>query len=330
MGGRRVVPLTQSSIIADLMRSKRRVGAALSAVQMPTPYRQDFTVAATPATDYTLDFLPIEDSVILTLNKFDELEGVDFTIDYATGVVTMADTLLQNDVINVHYWTTGELIAQTLPADTGTLLSDDFSGASGTLNGVSPDIGNAWSVIDGGISLNGSGAVHPTSFGPKDNGAYAAAVSDCGVADVVITGVIGGWGAGTNSRICLVFRGISVDEWMALEIPNYPGGDTSSTTTLIRNTYTTGVYGDWSTGNFGVVPWANGDTVTLTVVGTVADLSRNGSSVGSVDFTDFLNGVNDSHGKPGFATGTLHGVGFHANISHDTDATWASIEVDSA
>ncbi|HWU21564.1 MAG TPA: hypothetical protein VN088_08565, partial [Nocardioides sp.] len=94
MGGRRITPLTETGIVAELLRSRRGTGAALSAVQVPNPAKDTFTVAATPATTYTLTYLPLEQSVNLSLNGIELLEGTDYTLDYATAIATISADLV--------------------------------------------------------------------------------------------------------------------------------------------------------------------------------------------------------------------------------------------
>src|SRR3954469_2973128 len=93
----RVTGLSESQIIADLRNDRRRQGAATTSLQMPQPAKDTFTVATTPATTYTLNAIPYQgsggSSLNFSLNGVELIEGVDYTVDYTTAVVTVTATL---------------------------------------------------------------------------------------------------------------------------------------------------------------------------------------------------------------------------------------------
>lgn len=118
-------------IIAELSRKLNRLSLSISAQQALIPFKQPFTVAATPAADYQLTYLPYRDSdsssVQVKLNGLGLVEGTDYTVDYDTGIVTVSDDLVEDDVLTVDYWTTGELIAGSLPAEVDIDLNIPFA-----------------------------------------------------------------------------------------------------------------------------------------------------------------------------------------------------------
>lgn len=130
MGGRRILPLTQSGIIAELLRNRRGMGAALAAAEVPVPFTETLTVASNGQTAFTLSYLPIDDvdfsSVRVFLREQRLVEGTDYTVDYDTGALTLTGTRrtayatpAPADEVTVDYWTNGERIAQVLPPDAG-------------------------------------------------------------------------------------------------------------------------------------------------------------------------------------------------------------------
>lgn len=148
----RVEPLTLSLIVAELMKRQRGLGAAFSSSQSVVPRDESFTVTANGQTTCALAALPIEGSVHVSARR-PLVEGEDFTVDYDTGVVTLSVTVLATpapaDIVDVHYLTTGELVAQTLSpeVDPTVLFAWNFDTAPTT---------PAWTVANGTYYGTGS------------------------------------------------------------------------------------------------------------------------------------------------------------------------------
>ena len=150
----RITELSETQIIADLLRDHRRQAAAQTLVQMPQPAKDSFTVASTPATTYQLNAIPYQgsggSSLNLSLNGVELVEGVDYTCDYTTAIVTVSATLKGTptpaDVLTADYWTTGDLIAATGPLLTGAIF-DNFNRADQAPPGTTSDGNATWSDV---------------------------------------------------------------------------------------------------------------------------------------------------------------------------------------
>lgn len=106
-------------LLDEVKRLRSRAG-----VQFPVGKYDVFIVAATPAATYTLTTLPYWLAVLANNGVVME-EGLHYTVDNSTGVITVDTSYLASgDVLVARYLTTGELVAKTLAADTGNLLTE--------------------------------------------------------------------------------------------------------------------------------------------------------------------------------------------------------------
>jgi len=99
----------------------------------PIPHKDTFTVAASPSTTYTLTYPPLADSLNLSVNGLELEEGVDYTVNTVTDVVTISETLKTDDLITADYWTTGALIASAPINDTFDRTTGAFTSTNDTV-----------------------------------------------------------------------------------------------------------------------------------------------------------------------------------------------------
>lgn len=113
----RVVVDDDEQIIADLMREVRRLSSRHTTTSV-RGWHDEFTAAATPATDYPLTYLPDDGTCELALNGEVLKEGTDYTCDYDTGLVAVTATQVAGDHLTFRYLITDYLVAASLPEDT--------------------------------------------------------------------------------------------------------------------------------------------------------------------------------------------------------------------
>lgn len=165
----RITGLSETQIIADLLREQRRQRTTIIS-QMPQPAKDTFTVASTPATTYQLNAIPYQgsggSSLNLSLNGVELVEGVDYTCDYTTAIVTVTATLKGTptpaDVLTADYWTTGDLIAATGPVDTGAGAPTSMSHSSGSGNSTSPSSSMPGTFAAGDLLIAALSTAGPT------------------------------------------------------------------------------------------------------------------------------------------------------------------------
>lgn len=124
----RVVVDDDEQIIADLLRAHRRHRAAAiaqSPIWLPSNgYDPDvFTLTGSGDDTHTLTYLPLGLNNV-TLNGLNLSYGTDFTVDWDTGTITLLAALATDDVLEVWYVTTGELVAATMPPETDGVAFD--------------------------------------------------------------------------------------------------------------------------------------------------------------------------------------------------------------
>lgn len=123
----RVYPDTLTGVVADLLDRSGNHGVV--ATELPvTPIwkHQDFLVSSTPATIYTVTYLPIDGSLMLALQTSGTgglllIEGTHYTVDYATGDITVSATLAGGNHLIARYETLGALSSSVY------LARDDFN-----------------------------------------------------------------------------------------------------------------------------------------------------------------------------------------------------------
>lgn len=103
--------------IQDLIKEMRRLRSRLATTAVKGTH-DEFTAAATPATTYTLTYIPLSGTCLMALNGHVQREGVDYSVAYDTGVVTVSATQASGDKITFRYLVTDWLIARSLPAET--------------------------------------------------------------------------------------------------------------------------------------------------------------------------------------------------------------------
>lgn len=137
----RVEPLTLSLIVAELMKERRRGLGALVAQTSVQEAHDAFTVAATPASTYTLSALPLA-VICAHLNGEGLVHGSEWSCDNSTGVVTLDASVVARcaagDVVHVDYLTTAGLTAASAgeiegASRTATVANPSGSGGSGGL-----------------------------------------------------------------------------------------------------------------------------------------------------------------------------------------------------
>lgn len=69
-----------------------------------------FTVTATSGTDYTLPELPVHASCLLAINGDVKQEGVGYTVDDSTGVISISAPLGVGDVIIARWESAAHLV----------------------------------------------------------------------------------------------------------------------------------------------------------------------------------------------------------------------------
>lgn len=138
-------------------------GARINPLDVSTPWKDKFTVASSPATTYTLTYLPLAHSMNLSLNGVELVEGTDYTVDNANGIVTVSATLKGTptpaDVLTADYWTTARLIASPPAASANTewSISSDTAVNVSSVDAVAfINSGAAFSDISGDLTV-GSG-----------------------------------------------------------------------------------------------------------------------------------------------------------------------------
>lgn len=177
----RVVVDDDEQIIADLLKAhRRRRAAAISQAPIWLPssgYDPDvFTITGSGDTTHALTYLPLGLNNV-TLNGLGLSYGTDFDVDWDTGELTLLDAPTTDDVLEVWYVTTGELVAATLPPETdGTPLADTFDrAASSTTINPASDAGT-WTVDAGTWGIDSAtpaeGYMVSTTGGATVDGQY--------------------------------------------------------------------------------------------------------------------------------------------------------------
>lgn len=118
----RVVVDDDEQIIADLLKRVRRLETRQTTTR-PYGTHDEFTVAATPETEYQLTYIPVSGTCAMYVNGLEQEEGTDYTVDYDTtsgtvGLVTFVTGLTTGDQINFRYLVTDWLVARSLPEET--------------------------------------------------------------------------------------------------------------------------------------------------------------------------------------------------------------------
>lgn len=181
----RIDPLTETGIIAEMRAELARLRRGFTAAQSPMWEYQDWVLTGTPPTStYTLNYLPYGINHV-SLNGLTAREGVDYTIDYAAGVLTFTATKTAGDILSISYVTTGDLTAASGVVDVGAAV-DNFNRASSatTLNPASD--GGTWAVDFGGVFGITSNTAYNVSavvgVGPSSGPNVAIARRDVGQA----------------------------------------------------------------------------------------------------------------------------------------------------
>lgn len=120
MGGKRVQPLTQSLIIYELMKDRRRFGIGLGAQTLVQEAHDAFPVEATPSSTYPLSTLPLA-VIVVAVNGEKLVHGAEWSCDNTTGIVTLDSSVVARlkatpapaDVVSVDYLVTAGLVAQS-------------------------------------------------------------------------------------------------------------------------------------------------------------------------------------------------------------------------
>ena len=130
----RVVPDDDEQQIADLEKAFRRLRARLATTSVKGTH-DEFTVAATPETEFQLTYIPVFGTCAMYVDStgdggLEQEEDTDYSVDYDTGLVTFDTALTTGDRINFRYLVTDWLIARSLPEEWADL--DGGSGSSST------------------------------------------------------------------------------------------------------------------------------------------------------------------------------------------------------
>lgn len=278
----RITELSETQIVADLLHASRRQGRALTEIQVPQPAKDSFTVASTPATTYQLTAIPYQgtggSSLNLSLNGLELVEGVDYTCDYTTAVVTVSATLKGTptpaDVLTADYWTTGDLIAFSGPPDIGG-FSDNFNRANSTTT-----LGSPW------VPWGASDSPYNTSvWGISSNRAYLTSVL------VNMSTII--------DAVAYVETG-TADGTLELDLPTVVSGAALAAFRIVPGTslatrsyfvlYPNDVY--WLPAGSGGIPlgWGlgltSGDHIAITLSGSSITVYKNGVSQGTKTSTN--------------------------------------------
>lgn len=120
MGGRisNASPVGGDSEVQASIQGSAGGGIAAASAGDSKSAKDEFPVAATPASTYTLSAIPtrsdLGSSLHLSISGLEQREGTDYTVDYTTGIVTLDASIVAllatGDVILAEYETTGQLV----------------------------------------------------------------------------------------------------------------------------------------------------------------------------------------------------------------------------
>lgn len=138
----RITKLTETQIIKDILADLRRQRAS-DASQAPIWAHDTFTAPAT----YQLTSIPYGINALAD-NGAVLSEGTDYTVDYATGLVTFTVARTAGHVIFVSYVTTGDLAALSGAVDLGD-FTDNFNRSDRVLGGDNGWVaqGGTWNIV---------------------------------------------------------------------------------------------------------------------------------------------------------------------------------------
>lgn len=200
--------------IADLIKQMRRLRARLTTGQVRGTH-DEFTVAATPETTFTLTYIPVDGTCAMFVNGLEQTEDTDYTVDYDTAVVTFVTALTTGDEIDFRYLITDWLVARSLPEDTGVgpgaFIAGAGNGGTGTSATVTMPGGlAAGDLLIAAVQTFGAGAsiVTPSGWTHEGNDADLAVfskISDGTETGVTMTGFSGGWAA-----LLQIYRGDNI------------------------------------------------------------------------------------------------------------------------
>lgn len=200
-----ILPDTQEDIIAGILRDQRRRKNAAAASRAYLWEFDKFTISGSSDLTHTLSWLPYGVNNVSLNGVVLVQDGTDVTVDYTTGVVTLAAAPTAGDVLTVSYVTTGEMKVLSSTPDTGLLISDTFNRANSSTTVNPASDGGTW-IQDGaawGISSNR--AYQTTNAGDTaiNYMVYLTGIRrDLGKVDADITGVYfptTGSGVGTTN-----------------------------------------------------------------------------------------------------------------------------------
>lgn len=328
----RVTELSETQIIADLLTDRRRLNAAVTSVQMPQPTKDTFTVAATPATTYTLNAIPYQgtggSSLNLSLNGLELVEGVDYTCDYTTAIVTVSATLTGTptpaDVLTADYWTTGDLIALSGPLSGDSPTYRNRTTAGGPAGTADPTIVLPSDIAAGDLLILAWASFYPPGGDPT------------GWTRALLTTATGG--ANPDGVGCWYKTAVSGDAGATVHIPVGTGSD-YYTLDVVAYYNCSGVRAvTTSASSVGVTSYAT-PTSTAVASDTVVSvwLMYAGSSGGLSAFTldaavtervrsDWGGGINQfSHVGIGDETGVAAGTTTARTATWTSSSSWASL-----
>lgn len=135
-----ILPDTQEDIIAGILRDQRRRKNASAASRAYLWEFDKFTISGSSDTAHTLTYLPYGVNNVALNGVVLLQDGTDVSVNYTTGVVTLAAAPTAGDVLTVSYVTTGELKVLSGPVDYGSVGTPaDFQIISnGATLGASP------------------------------------------------------------------------------------------------------------------------------------------------------------------------------------------------
>jgi hypothetical protein len=246
-----------------------------------------------------LTYIPQVDSVDLKWNGAGTVEGVDYTVDYATGVVTFLSplqTLLRAtpapaDTIEAQYTTTGDLITLTTIPDTGSIVDTFNRPDSSTTLGTTSDGHATWVTtstnnVPWGITSNAA-----QMFGGlgEDAQAYVESGSPGGTVQATLATLDSVTGA---RRAGPMFRWSDHLNYWYISCTDVAGASqlikrVAGTKTIVGSAFTTTV----------------GDIVTVSLSGGSVSVAVNGTTVTA---------VSDSFNQ----TATKHGMYSETGVTH--------------
>lgn len=210
----------------------------------------DRYVIVTPgAQNFTLSYIPVGESVFLTVNGVDQDENTDYTVNWTTGVITFSSTdLVATDVVVCRYQTRGDATSAVQGTSAATTPSSAVDGAGWTRNSCASS-GSGEVTLINNVNADTASVVSNDIFTDLDGLTLKFDVVATGNADWLDFGILDAalpaTTMGTDGMSAVVgFYGARLDIWNA-KVGRSDNGNLGTAGTVVTYDPETPTYEKW-------------------------------------------------------------------------------------